>query len=215
MTASVGVVDPQATCYRAFELMRDRQLVEAEKLLAHSLGKTREPVATALLHSAFGVLEKVKGNFKESLRHYQRAEKLLPEDPAIKLITARLLIDVFAECRAAIRRCHQVIKLVPNHVVMVHHARTLEGLANLKLGRKKATLKCLETSIIDHFSNFVTVRNIDFHLVEACIAKGWGVDICRTFLNDALALANKVEEVVWSQTIGKIVTALEKEQSIA
>lgn len=81
------VINTSDVCYRAFELMRLKQLDDAEKLLSNCLSKVEDDVSKALFHSSLGVLYKMKGEFKTAWRHYERAEKLIPNDPALKIIS--------------------------------------------------------------------------------------------------------------------------------
>lgn len=205
------MITPQVVCERAFELLRAQQTADAEKLLANALTKVTDPVGVAVLHSALGVVERVRGNSKAALRHYERAERLMADDPALKLITARLLIDQFREYDAAIRRCQKAIKLLPGNPVVVHHAHTLIGVAHVGLGKKAAAVASLETSIVGDFRHFVTAENLDFHLVEACARKRWGISECERFLEAAKTLATGAGEGRWVATITKILTALRTE----
>ena len=198
----------QDVCHNAFRLMRDHQYDDANHLLVSAMAKTDDSVATALYHSALGVLEKMRGDYKAALRHYQRAERLLPDDPAIKLITARLFIEVFKEYDQALKRCRAVEKLVPHHAVMLHHARTLEGLAWGAQGNRRKAVACLSASLINDFSDFGTSRNIDFHLVEWCVKKQWNLEVCREFLTRASAFASACNETTWNLTLGKILEAM-------
>jgi tetratricopeptide (TPR) repeat protein len=200
--------EPQDICYRAFELMRGKQYDDAEKLLSHWLTKTEDKVELGLFHSAYGVLEKTRGQFKDALRHYERAEKLIPDDPAIKLITARLLLDVYKEAGQTIRKCNKVLKLLPDNPVVVHHAKTLQGLAHAQKGSKRQAIAMLEESMAGDFDGFLTCDNIDFTLVEVCARKGWAIPQCRTFLDKALAFAKAHQEDQWVETVSKIVAVM-------
>ena len=124
-------------CNRAFELMAGRQFDDAERLIANAMSKSDDDIAIAVYHSALGVLYKMKGEFKNAWRHYRRAEKLMPEDPALKIISARLLIDQFAEYGQAIKRAKKVMNIVGDNPVFMHQAYTTIGLAHCKKGDKK------------------------------------------------------------------------------
>jgi len=76
--------------------------------------------------------------------------------------------------------------------------------------RKKA-IEMLESSIIDDFNSFVSAKNIDYELVEAILRKGWGVDVCRTYLEKALAFANRTKEDQHVNMLEKMLTAFETE----
>lgn len=200
---------PQEICERAFVLIRDKQFEDAAKLLTNCMSKTEDPVAVGLFHSTLGVLEKARGDFKASLTHYQRAEKLLSEEPSLKLITARLLIDEMKDYAGAIKRCTQAMKLVPGHPVIAHHAKTLIGLARVGQGKRRSAQRMLEESIVDKFTNFVTARNIDFHLVEECVRREWCLDICKNFLQYARSFAESRHESTFVRSIDKILVAME------
>lgn len=204
-------VEPSDVCRRAFELMHGKQWDEAEKLLNRNLGEVDDDVACGLYHSALGVLSKLKRNFKEAWRHYQRAEKLLPEDPALKIIMARLLIDQFSEYDAAIKRCKKVLDLLPHNPVFGHQAYTTMGLAYCRKRNKEKALEALGHSLINGFSDFVTARNIDFHLVEMVLRNGWGVDLCQVFLEKGLEFARNKKEDDFVEAFEKMLTAFKQE----
>lgn len=198
-------------CHRAFELMKAKQYDDAEKLLANNMAHTEDPSASALYHSSLGVLYKLKGEFKTAWKHYQRAEKLLPEDPAIKIIMARLLLGEFAEYDAAIKRAKKVLKIIPGNPIFVHQAYTTLGLAYCRQGGKRKAIEMLEKSWENDFENFVTARNIDFHLVEMMLRRGWGVDSCYRFMNKALAFAKSRKEQTFVDAFQKMLAAFERE----
>lgn len=198
-------------CHRAFELMKAKQYDDAEKLLANNMAHTEDPSNTALYHSAMGVLYKLKGEFKTAWRHYQRAEKLLPEDPALKIIMARLLLEEFSEYDGAIKRAKKVLKIIPNNPVFAHQAHTTLGLAYCRKGEKQKTIEVLEKSWGNDFENFITAKNIDFHLVEMVLRRGWAIDSCYRFMNKALAFAKNRKEQPFVDTFQKMLSAFEQE----
>jgi tetratricopeptide (TPR) repeat protein len=204
-------VNPSEVCYRAFELIAAKQFADAEKLLAGNMARTDDNVAIAIYHSVLGVLFKLQGEYKTAWRHYERAEKLMPDDPALKIISARLLIDQFAEYGQAIKKAKKVLDVAKDNPVFTHQAYTTMGLAHCKKGDKKKALEMLESSIIDDFDSFVSAKNIDYELIEAVLRKGWGVDVCRAYLEKALAFANKTKEDQHVNMLQKMLTAFETE----
>lgn len=204
-------VNPSEVCYRAFELIAAKQFADAEKLLAGNMSRTDDNVAIALYHSVLGVLYKLQGEYKTAWRHYERAEKLMPEDPALKIISARLLIDQFAEYHQAIKRAKKVLDLSKGNPVFVHQAYITMGLAYCKKGDKKKTLEMLALSIIDDFENFISAKNVDYELVEAVLRRGWGQEAAREFLEKALAFANKTKEGQHINLLQKMLGAFEAE----
>ncbi|MBI4126896.1 MAG: hypothetical protein HY465_05320, partial [Deltaproteobacteria bacterium] len=127
---------PSDVCYRAFELMKAKQYAETEKLLVNNLARTEDETAIALYHSTLGVLFKLQGEYRTAWKHYERAEKLLPKDPALKIISARLLIDQFNEYDQAIKKAKKVLSLIPDNPVFAHQAHITMGLAYVKKGQK-------------------------------------------------------------------------------
>lgn len=204
-------INPSDVCYRAFTLMRSQQFDDAEKLLNNNLNLTQDKTASALYHSSLGVLFKMKGDYKTAWKHYERAEKLIPNDPALKIIVARLLIEHFSQYDQAISRAKKVLKLIPNNPVFVHQAFTTLGLAYLRKGKKDLTLDCLERSIVEDFSGFISAKNIDFNLVEAVLRKKWDQGICRRFFETALAFARQKKEQNFVQLFQKMSDTFEKE----
>ncbi len=84
--------------YKAFDFMASKNLEAAESELNSGLDEAlqkEDDILSALFYSSLGVLFKIRKDFQKAWKYYEKAEKLLPEDPALKLISARLLIDVF------------------------------------------------------------------------------------------------------------------------
>ncbi len=202
-------VNPSEVCYRAFELMAARQYADAEKLLVSNMGRTDDDTSVALYHSALGVLYKMQGEFKTAWRHYERAEKLLPDDPSLKIISARLLIEAFAEYDTAVRKAKKVLVLAKGNPVFAHQAYTTMGLAYARKGKRTQATEMLATSMGHDFEGFVSAQNIDLSLVEALLRKGWSLDACRTFLHTALGFARAAHEDKYVRLFEKMVSAFD------
>lgn len=187
-------VDASEVCHRAFELIAAKQYSDAEKLLANNMARSEDDASIALFHSVMGVLYKVQGEYKNAWRHYERAEKLLPDDPALKIISARLLLDRFNEYSKAIKKAKKVLELIPENPVFAHQAYTTMGLAYCKKGDKRKAVSMLGKSMLGDFEHFVTAKNVDFHLVEVLLKRGWGVGGCKDFLEKARFFAEKTGE---------------------
>ena len=205
------IINPSDVCYKAFELMKAKQYDDAEKFLTNNLSKTEDKVATALYHSALGVLCKIKKDFKEAWRHYERAEKMMPDDPALKIIVARLLIEQFAQYDQAIKRAKKVLQILPGNPVFCHQAYVTMGLAHAFKKEKKKAIAALEKSIGKDFEGFVTAKNIDFQLVEMLLKNGWGVDGCYRFMTKALSFAKSRQEESYAEAFEKMLKAFESE----
>ena len=204
-------VNPSEVCYRAIELMGAKQFADAEKLLAGNMSRTDDDAAIALYHSVLGVLFKMQGEWKTAWKHYERAEKLLPKDPALKIISARLLIDQFAEYGQAIKKAKKVLELIPGNPVFVHQAQTTMGLAYVKKGERRKAIECLEASWGEDFRGFVSAKNIDFELVEALLKRGWGAPSCRAFLLKAKAFAEAAGEESYIKLLERMMDSFDTE----
>ena len=212
MTDEVKIpLNPSEICYRAFELMKERQFDEAEKLLAFNVSRADDPVAIGLFHSALGVLYKLKGDPKTAWKHYKRAEQCIPEDPALKLVVARLLIDQFAEYDAAIKRAKAILDKMGSNPVFAHQAYTTMGLAYLGKRDEKRAISMLIKSYENGFDNFITVKNIDFKLVEMLLRKKVAIKECADFLKKALEFARRRREGEWVALLDEMLGALKDE----
>jgi len=204
-------INPSEICTRAFELMQGKQYDEAEKLLNKMLGRVDDNVAVGLFHSSLGVLYKLKGEPKTAWKHYQRAEKLIPDDPALKIIMARLLIDQFAEYDQAIRKIKKIEDQVKNHPVFYHQVLITTGLAYLGKGQKKKATELLIRAMADDFRGFVSTKNIDFTLTEMLLRRSTAIAECRMFLEKARLFAEVHREPIWAELIDRMLEAFPKE----
>lgn len=205
-------VGPTEVCQRAFELMSTKQYEEAEKLLNNSMGKVSDDVAVGLFHSSLGILYKLKGEPKIAWKHYQRAEKLMPEDPALKIIIARLLIEQFTEYDMAIKKAKKALEYVKENPVFSHQVCTTMGLAYLGKGQRKKAAEMLKKSMEGDFQGFVSAQNIDFKLVEMLLRAGTDIQGCKKFLEKARLFASTANEETWTQLIDRMLEAFPEEK---
>ena len=156
--------------------------------------EAQDKVMEALFYSTLGVLYKLKKDFKTAWRFYDKAEKILPEDPALKLISARLLVEVFGQLDTAIKKAEKVLKIAKYDRPFVHQAYATLGLAYLKKGDKKRALECLNEAMAENFEGIISAGNIDLKLLEALARKNLGREESRNYLEKALAFAKKTGE---------------------
>lgn len=196
----------------------DKKFAEAETLLKAGLARS-EPggfrTELALFQSAFGFLEKARGNMKEAWRWYEKAEKTFPDDPALKIISARFLIEQFAQPDAAIKRAKRVLKLCPQSRPFLHHAYVTLGLAYLAKGGKKQAAEMLDKSMEDDFAGMISPENIDLHLVEAFVKREMEMERCRTFLVKAHRFAETVRDAKMSQTFSNLLAYFDRSATTA
>jgi tetratricopeptide (TPR) repeat protein len=205
------LISPAEVCQRAFELMGARQFSDAERLLASNMSKTDDDTAIGLYHSALGVLYKMKGEFKTAWRHYQRAERLLPNEPSLKIISARLLIEQFAEYDQAMRKAKKVLELAKGVPAFEHQAYATIGLAWARRGNRKKATSMLVKSMGKNFEGFITAQNIDFTLVEALLRKGWAEEECLKFLTHARDFAQSSGETKYVRMFDKMLDSFRQE----
>ncbi len=198
-------------CYRAFELIAAKQYADAEKLVTSNMSRCDDDAAIALYHSVLGVLSKVQGEYKTAWRHYQRAEKLLPDDPALKIISARLLIEQFSEYDQAIRKAKKVMELLPGNPVFLHQAVTTMGLAYLGKGDRKRAIEMLVQSWGEDFRGFVTAKNIDTTLVEALLRRNAALAECRAFLTKARVFSENTNERAFVDLYERLLAAFDED----
>lgn len=182
---------------KAIELMAAHDFDSAEKELRSGIsesGSAQDKVLEALFHSTLGILFKLKKDYKEAWRCYERAEKLLPHDPALKLVSARLLVEVFGQCDLAIQKAKKVLKIARNDWTFCHQAQATLGLAYLKKGDRRKAVTALERAMEGDFEGMISAGNIDFKLLEGLIRKNAGLPQCRSYIEKAIAFAQKTGE---------------------
>lgn len=202
--------------YKAFDLMAAKNLDAAENELHAGLTDAEaqeDKVLAALFYSSLGVLYKIKKEFPKAWKYYEKAEKLLPEDPALKLISARLLIDVFGQFDTAIRRCQKVLEISRSDPPFLHQANVTLGFAYLKKGERSKAVQCLVDSMQDDFAGLLSASNIDLKLVEALLRKKAGLQECRSYLEKAKAFAISKQEERHAELFTRLIDAFPAEEA--
>lgn len=202
-----------ADLYLAFRLMKRKDFEGAEARIMAGLKVARQmgqKNLEGIYFSAFGVLYKLKKDYKKSYKYYQQAEKLLPDDHSLKVITAVLLVEEFAQYDTAIRKLDKVIEASANDPAMLHHAKAVQGLAYFLMGKKDQAALCLDFLLAQDFMALRSAANLDFKMVEAFIKKGFELDKCKNYLNKALQLAKKKNEKVYLAVIETLLEIFDK-----
>lgn len=198
--------------YAAFRYLKDKDFAAAESILTKGLEKAEaeeNTVQRALFHSTLGVMAKMKGDFREAWRCYEKAEKLMPEDPALKIIMAKLLMDQFAQYDAAIKKLKQVLKLAKGSASFEHQAHAEMAVAYLKKGEKKKAVEMFDLCMTDDFNRMITSENINLDVIEGFLARNFEKDRCQQFIQKALALAKGRNEERQIQIFTKILEGFE------
>lgn len=188
----------------AFERMKLKKYDEAKALLDKGIKeaeKKKDVVLMGVYCSAFGVLFKLKKEFRKSWKFYEQAEKCIPGDLSLKLISCRLLADYFGQYDTVIRKMEKVIETAPHDPILQHQASTLAGYAFFKKGDKKKGIEFFKKSMADGFKKLQTAANLDFKLVGELLRKKQEKELCRQYLETALKFAQSTKEKPYQQLI--------------
>ncbi len=156
-----------------------------------------------------GVLAKVKGDSKEAWRCYEKAEKLIPDDPSLKIIMAKLLIDQFAQYDQAIKKLKQVLKLAKGSGSFEHQAHATMAIAYLKKGEKKKAIEMLDHSMQEDFTKVSSAENLNFEVITAFLSRNLEIGRCRRYVEKALDLAKTRREEKPIQFLTKLLDSFE------
>jgi tetratricopeptide (TPR) repeat protein len=197
--------------YLAFRLMKAKDFDGARERIQVGLDNAKHeknPQSEGLFLSALGVLHKLKNEFRESYKYYQQAEKLLPDDESLKVITATLLIHEFHQYDLAIRKLKKVLDKKPKDAAVTHHCQALLGVAYLGAGKKPQAKTVLSDMIAGDFASLGSAGLINYKLPEVFIEKNFEVALCESYLLKALSVAEKKRETVYKQVISVLLSQL-------
>ncbi len=198
--------------YDAFRRIKEKDYGAAESLLREGLQKAesgQKSMEQALFHSTLGVLAKLKGDYKEAWRCYERAEKLLPDDPSLKLIMAKLLMDQFAQYDQAIKKMKQVLKLAKGSPSFEHQAHATMAVAYLKKGDRKKAVEMFDLSVGRDFEGVSSAENLNFEVIEAFLSRSFEIERCKAYVQKSLDLARSHGEEKPIQFLTKLLESFE------
>ncbi len=195
----------------AFEWIGKKNTDAAEMELKAGLQEAetmKDKTLEALFYSAWGVLYKLKKDYKAAWRAYEKAEKLLPSDPSLKLILAELLTDHFNQFDTAAKKAEKVLNLANDIPAFKHRALTTLGMITLRKGQKKQAIQYLNESAKDNFEGMVTAKNIDLKLIEALLKKETGYEEIKSYLQKAQSFSVKCGEESFIQIFNHLLSLL-------
>jgi len=198
---------------KSFELLKKRQFQEAELLLQQGFSeaeKAGDKILMALFCSGMGVLFKLQKEFRKAWKQYEKAEKLLPDDASLKIISSRLLVDYFGQYDIVIKKMNKVLELSDSFSPFKYQAHTIIGLAYLRKGSKKEAVESLKKSMLYLNESLDSVANVDFELVEGLSRKKIEPEICLEFLEKARNLAQLFKEEPMKKFIQKLIDTYPK-----
>jgi tetratricopeptide (TPR) repeat protein len=197
--------------YQAFRLMKKKDFVSALAILNKGLKKEAvqaDPILQGLFLSALGVLYKLQNDFKAAYKFYQQAEKLMPDEGSLKIITALLLIEEFAQYDTALKKLDKVMLSDGGDPAMVHHVRAARGMALYLMGKKAEARALLDEQLADDFTKLRSGANLDFKLIELFLRKNFEIVLCRLYLEKALAFVTSTKESSFIALIRHLLTQL-------
>lgn len=198
---------------KAFGLMHEKKYDLAEKALDEGLKEAvtaRDLVLQGLHYSAYGVLYKLKKDFRKAWKYYEQAEKLIPEDPALKIISSRLLVEYFGQYDTVIRKMEKTAKMVGSDVLFLHQIFTTQGLAYLRSGNKKKAAECLKKAMGKGLDGLQSLANVDLKLVGEMATKKVDPKLCRVYLKAAAEMAKKTREGIHEKFIKRLLELFPK-----
>ncbi len=194
----------------ALRFAQEKNYEQAENLLheavAHEQTSTEEK---AILYSTLGLIRKMQGKIDEAWSAYQQAEGILSDDPLLKLIIVRFLIQDREQYDAAIRRAKEILKLAKEIPSFSHQAYALIGLGYLKKGNKRKASEMMDKAMEGEFKNLASAENIDFQLVEAFLGRNLEIEKCKHYINAAANLARERREYKLLTIFQKALDSLE------
>lgn len=190
---------------QALQMARLKRFDQAEALLSKIAGShTGSADERAVVHSTHAMILRKMGRHNEAWKAYRQAEDCIPDDPVMKLIIARFLIDEAGQYDMGIRKAQLILKFGGDMPSFRHQAHALMGLAFLKKNNQKKALEMLEKTMEDHFHGIVSVENIDFNFVEALMRRGIFLDRCKEYLRIAAERAKEKKEYKYMSKFRKI-----------
>ena len=178
----------------AFRKMKEKDYGGAAARLAEGLKKAEQagdPARQALFHSTLGVLNRLKGEMKEAWRHYEKAEKLLPDDPSLQIISAKFLVEQFAQYDTALKKLKGVLKQAKGSPSFEHQAHAIRAAAWLRKGERKKAVQSLEAAMAGDFLPMISAENINLDVIAAFLSRNFEPGLCRRYLEKGLELARQ------------------------
>ena len=164
----------------------------------------------AVLYSTLAMIQKKQGKLDQAWTTYQLAEQAAPDDPVLKVITARFLLNERRQYDQAIKRARLILKEAKDVPSLSHQAYTIIGLAYFRKGQQKKALEMLETAMSNNFSGMVSAENIDFNLVEALVREQTALAQCQAYLRAACNLARQQREYKALTVFQKVLDSFEQ-----
>ncbi|MBX7147629.1 hypothetical protein K1X76_00965 [bacterium] len=202
--------------HKAFDFMNKKKLAEAEALLAEGLKEAEvlhDELMQGMFCSAYGIFYKIKKDFRKAWKYYEKAEKFIPEDPTLKIISANLLCDFFGQYDIVIRKMNEVLTMVGPDFTLVHQAYTLMGRTALKKGDKVLAIECFKKSMGDNFNGLVSPVNFNFKLLEMLSKRKIEPDLCRDFLNKGISFSKAHKNKPYEKLLLKMLELFNKTNS--
>ncbi len=210
-SADIFAQDPELR--QCFQWIHAKRFDEAQKKLEAKVivaQEKKDKDAEGIVLSILGMLFKVKRDVKTAYKYYQQAEKCLPDDMSLKMITSRLLVEEFHQSETALRKIEKVLKSTTDDPVMQHHAMALKALAYLQMGKKPQAKTVFTEVVAQDFSKLRSAVNVDYKTCEAFLSKSFEVDLCLQYLQCCMDLAVQLKEKQMVQVLTQLMAVYSK-----
>ena len=187
---------------QAVQLLQQKKFEEASQLLEKFLEETQNDNELGLAYSLLGLISKHKKDFKKAWKHYDQAEKKIPDDPALKIISARLLIDYFGQYETVLHKLSRFLKKQELHPVFLQPIKTMMGVCHLKLGQKNEGIQVFKETL-DLLDAIKGEAVLDFSLVEEMARKKLEPNLVQLFFEKAKMLVKKNKDLKMEKKIEK------------
>jgi len=195
----------------SLRLVQERNYGGAEKALQDGIDSgSAQGEELAVLYSTLGMIQKKQGKLQEAWNSYQLAERTVEDDPVLKVLTSRFLLNELGRYDDAIKRAKLILKTAKDVPSLRHQAYSIIGLAYLRKGQQRKAIEMLDKAMENHFMGMTSADNIDFNLVEALVREQIAVDKCQDYIRAACEFARSKREFKAMTVFQQILDSFEK-----
>jgi len=195
----------------SLRLVQEHNYGGAEKALQDGIDSgSAEGEELAVLYSTLGMIQKKQGKLQEAWNSYQLAERTVEDDPVLKVLTSRFLLNELGRYDDAIKRAKLILKTAKDVPSLRHQAYAIIGLAYLRKGQQRKAIEMLDKAMENHFTGMTSADNIDFNLVEGLVREQIAVDKCQDYIRAACEFARSKREFKAMTIFQQILDSFEK-----
>lgn len=170
---------------------KEEALLELEKIIQESQKakeQSLEVAATLLL----AWLHRLAHHYKKAWKVYEKLEKLLPNEPSIKLLVSQFLIDLFKQYDLAQKKIQKILQMTSDPALR-HQSFALLGQIHFKKGNYKKALESFELAK-EAIAYLNSASSIDYTLYLLLLDKGLEKGEDCNYLKAAFSCAQQHQE---------------------